>query len=113
VKEPTTIIVNRTIAGTALGMSMLLFCLAQSSSDVSREASVSLSETLIQELDCADFIVIGTPVHKFTAPSALKAWIDQLVRVRRTFNISPEDKNGMIRDRPVIIALSSGPTVFR
>jgi FMN-dependent NADH-azoreductase len=44
----------------------------------------------------------------FTVPSALKAWIDRVVRVRWTFNISPEGKIRMIRDRPLFIAFSSG-----
>ena len=47
---------------------------------------MSQSEELIQELESSDFVVIGTPVHNFTVPSALKAWIDHIVRIRRTFN---------------------------
>jgi FMN-dependent NADH-azoreductase len=52
--------------------------------------------------------VIGTPMHNFTVPSALKAWIDHVVRVRRTFNITAEGYVGTLRDRPVFIAVSSG-----
>jgi FMN-dependent NADH-azoreductase len=52
--------------------------------------------------------VIGTPMHNFTVPSALKAWIDHIVRVRRTFNVTPAGKVAMLRDRPVFIAVSSG-----
>lgn len=72
------------------------------------EGSMALSEQLIQELECADVVVIGTPMHNFTVPSALKAWIDHIVRVRRTFNITHEGYIGMLRDRPVLIAISSG-----
>ena len=66
------------------------------------------SEELIQELESSDFVVIGTPMHNFTVPSALKAWIDHIVRVRRTFNVSPAGKVSMLADRPVFIAISSG-----
>ena len=69
---------------------------------------MALSEELIQELESSDFVVIGTPMHNFTVPSALKAWIDHIVRVRRTFNVTPEGKVGMLRDRPVFVAVSSG-----
>ena len=66
------------------------------------------SEELIQELESSDIVVIGTPMHNFTVPSSLKAWIDHIVRVRRTFNVSPEGKVGTLRDRPVFVAISSG-----
>jgi len=53
-------------------------------------------------------VVIATPVHNYTVPSALKTWIDHIVRVRRTFNITPNGKVGLLRDRPVFVAVSSG-----
>jgi FMN-dependent NADH-azoreductase len=109
VKEPTAIVVDRSIAGTALGHVDEDYALSQSSSsDVSQDGSAALSQTLIRELESADYVVIGTPVHNFTVPSALKAWIDHVVRVRWTFNISPQGKIGMLSDRPVFIAFSSG-----
>jgi FMN-dependent NADH-azoreductase len=69
---------------------------------------MALSEKLIQELESADFVVIGTPMHNFTVPSALKAWIDHVVRARRTFNVTPAGKLGLLHDRPVFVAISSG-----
>src|SRR5471032_1130901 len=71
-------------------------------------ASLAMSDRLIAELRDADCVVIGTPMHNFTVPSALKAWIDHVVRVRRTFNITAEGYVGTLRDRPVFIAVSSG-----
>ncbi len=44
----------------------------------------------------------------FTVPSGLKAWIDHIVRVRRTFNVTTQGKVGTLRDRPVFVAVSSG-----
>ena len=38
--------------------------------------SLADSEILIRELESADCLVIGTPMHNYTVPSALKAWID-------------------------------------
>jgi FMN-dependent NADH-azoreductase len=69
---------------------------------------MSRSEELIQELESADFVVIGTPMHNFTVPSVLKAWIDHIVRVRRTFDSTKEGYVGRLRDRPVFVAVSSG-----
>jgi FMN-dependent NADH-azoreductase len=69
---------------------------------------MSRSEELIRELEGADVVVIATPMHNFTVPSALKAWIDHIVRVRRTFNSAANGYVGTLPDRPVFIAVSSG-----
>lgn len=111
--EPTAILVNREIGGgaishidashaTALGASQ------RSAAELFPEGSMSQSEELVAELESADVVVIGTPMHNFTVPSVLKAWIDHIVRVRRTFNITREGYVGTLRDRPVFIAVASG-----
>ncbi|MET4719272.1 FMN-dependent NADH-azoreductase [Bradyrhizobium japonicum] len=66
------------------------------------------SDELIQELEHSDYVVIGTPMHNFTIPSALKAWVDHIVRVRRTFNATKEGYKGLLRNRPIYVAVSSG-----
>lgn len=43
-------------------------------------AALAHSETLIAELEAAEFVLISTPMHNFSVPSALKAWIDQTGR---------------------------------
>jgi FMN-dependent NADH-azoreductase len=68
----------------------------------------ALSERLIAELEAADIVVIGTPMNNFTVPSTLKAWIDHIVRIRRTFRSTPEGKLGLLRDRPVIVVSAHG-----
>jgi FMN-dependent NADH-azoreductase len=70
--------------------------------------SLDLSEQLIREVEAADAIVIGTPMHNLTIPSVLKAWIDQILRVGRTMKSTPAGKVGMLRDRPVFIGVASG-----
>jgi FMN-dependent NADH-azoreductase len=76
--------------------------------EATREAMLAYSEVLIGELEAADWVVIGTPMNNFTVPSTLKAWIDYIVRIRRTFNSTPQGKVGLLRDRPVIVATASG-----
>ncbi|UEO01209.1 NAD(P)H-dependent oxidoreductase [Acidiferrobacter thiooxydans] len=73
-----------------------------------QHAALTLSETLIDELDTADFVVLSTPMHNFTVPSVLKAWLDHIVRPRRTFRITASGKIGLLRDRPVRILLACG-----
>jgi FMN-dependent NADH-azoreductase len=43
------------------------------------------SDLLVDELQQADLILIGAPMYNFGVPSTLKAWIDNVVRVGRTF----------------------------
>ncbi|WP_246709649.1 FMN-dependent NADH-azoreductase [Rhizobium laguerreae] len=69
--------------------------------------SLDLSEALIREVEAADVIVIGTPMHNLMIPSVLKAWIDQILRVGRTMKSTPSGKVGMLRDRPVYIGVAS------
>ena len=66
------------------------------------------SAELIQSLRDASHVVIATPMHNFTVPSSLKAWIDHVVRVRHTFRITSEGKLGNLAGRPVYVAISSG-----
>ena len=47
---------------------------------------LSLSDTLLSELELADEYVFGVPMHNFGVPSVLKLWIDQIARVGRTFS---------------------------
>jgi FMN-dependent NADH-azoreductase len=68
----------------------------------------ALSERLIGELEAADFVVIGTPMNNFSVPSTLKAWVDHIVRIRRTFRSTPEGKIGTLRDRPVFVVTAHG-----
>ncbi|MFB2567065.1 FMN-dependent NADH-azoreductase [Rhizobium sp. IMFF44] len=70
--------------------------------------SLDLSEQLIREVEAADAVVIGTPMHNLTIPSVLKAWIDQILRVGRTTKSTSAGKVGMLRDRPVFIGVASG-----
>jgi FMN-dependent NADH-azoreductase len=63
---------------------------------------------LVGELERADIVVIGTPMHNLTVPSSLKAWLDHVVRARRTFTTTNHGKVGTLHDRPVYVAIASG-----
>jgi FMN-dependent NADH-azoreductase len=50
-----------------------------------QQATLQLSETLIDEVERADIILLGVPMYNYGMPSALKAWFDQVIRVNKTF----------------------------
>ncbi|UTH36507.1 NAD(P)H-dependent oxidoreductase [Pseudomonas sp. KHPS1] len=66
------------------------------------------SAALIRQLDDTDVLLIATPMHNYTLPSALKAWVDHIVRIGVTFNGTAQGKVGLLRDRPVYVAIASG-----
>jgi FMN-dependent NADH-azoreductase len=66
------------------------------------------SEALIRELEAADVLVIATPMHNYCVPAVLKAWVDQIVRIHRTFASTPGGKVGKLRDRQAWLVVASG-----
>ncbi|WP_169546437.1 FMN-dependent NADH-azoreductase [Sneathiella aquimaris] len=50
-----------------------------------QKALLSLSDTLISELEQADIIVMSSSMYNYGMPAALKAWFDQVIRIHKTF----------------------------
>jgi FMN-dependent NADH-azoreductase len=55
-----------------------------------REA-IRLSDQLVDEFLAADVYVIGVPMYNFSVPSGFKAYIDQIVRIGRTYAYEPNE----------------------
>ncbi|ALM84480.1 NAD(P)H dehydrogenase [Bordetella sp. N] len=81
---------------------------APSTAAGAERGALDRSAALIGQLQAADCVVIATPMHNYTVPSGLKAWIDHVVRIGVTFDGTPQGKIGRLPDRPVYIAISSG-----
>jgi FMN-dependent NADH-azoreductase len=69
---------------------------------------LALSDTLIEELEAADTIVIGMPIYNFGMPAALKAWIDLMARPKVTFAYTESGPVGLLNDKRAIVAVASG-----
>lgn len=72
-----------------------------------KEAAL-LSDQLTDELLASDLLVITTPMWNFGIPSALKAWIDLVLRPRRTFRYTDGGVLGLANDKKAILVLASG-----
>ncbi|CAH0340860.1 NAD(P)H-dependent oxidoreductase [Rhizobium sp. CECT 9324] len=70
--------------------------------------SLLLSEELVAEVVESDAIVLSTPLHNLSFPSALKAWIDHVVRPDVTFRYRGREMVGLVADKPVFVVMSSG-----
>ncbi|MBS7807793.1 NAD(P)H-dependent oxidoreductase [Variovorax sp. PCZ-1] len=69
------------------------------------KARLSLSDSLVAELLAADHLVIATSVYNYNIPSALKAWIDHIVRKGLTLGF---DGKGLIKGKKATVLLASG-----
>tara|TARA_R110000796_G_scaffold148340_2_gene265225 strand:+ start:118 stop:714 length:597 start_codon:yes stop_codon:yes gene_type:complete len=69
---------------------------------------LALSDELIDEVFAADAIVIAAPMHNFGIASSLKAWIDQVARIGRTFEPTGQGPKGLVADRPVYVVTTRG-----
>ncbi len=79
-------------------------------SDMTAElrAATALSDTLIAELKAADELLITVPMYNFTVPAALKAWIDQIVRINHTFSYDGQRFQGLLTARRAIVISAYG-----
>jgi FMN-dependent NADH-azoreductase len=72
-----------------------------------QQQALALSDTLIEELRAADVIVLGVPMHNFSIPASLKAWIDLITRAGKTFSYSDKGPQGLIPEGKQVLAIVS------
>ncbi|MCW8885039.1 MAG: FMN-dependent NADH-azoreductase [Motiliproteus sp.] len=70
--------------------------------------AISLSDQLVDELEQADAVVIGSPMHNFSITSSLKTYIDHVARVGRTFNYTDNGPVGLLKDKQAFIISARG-----
>jgi FMN-dependent NADH-azoreductase len=73
-------------------------------------AVIKTSDELIDEFLAADYYVFGVPMFNFSIPSTLKAYIDQILRVNRTFVINNDGYEGLAKNKKMLIITARGGT---
>ncbi len=73
-----------------------------------QQAAAALSDELVEELETADVIVIGAPMHNFGLSTGLKAWIDHVVRVGKTFRYTEAGHEGLLKGKKVFVLTARG-----
>ena len=76
-------------------------------SDVQKHEN-AISEALVTQFLAADVIVVGAPLYNFSIPSQLKAWIDRVAQVGRTFKYTEKGPQGLAGGKVVIVASTRG-----
>ncbi|WP_063047577.1 FMN-dependent NADH-azoreductase [Nocardia pseudovaccinii] len=68
-----------------------------------QSAAFAARETLIEELERADAVLIAAPMYNFSIPSTLKAWLDNVLLLGRTAGETPSAQG-----TPVVVVASRG-----
>lgn len=92
------------IDGLALGS----FFLPPEQHNDEMKQRAAFSDELVEEFISADIIVLGVPMYNFSIPSNLKAYIDQITRVGKTFRYTENGAEGLVKGKNVYIMAAAG-----
>jgi FMN-dependent NADH-azoreductase len=69
---------------------------------------LSISESLVADLQDADEYVFGVPMHNFSISAGLKLWIDQVMRAGKTFSYGANGPAGLLTGKKATLLMASG-----
>ena len=81
---------------------------AEDQRDESHRRLLGESDELIAELQAADVLLITTPMHNFSVPGVLKAWIDQVCRAGLTFQYTADGPQGLLQGKQAYLVITTG-----
>ncbi len=76
------------------------------------KAAIAISDELVDEFLAADAYVFSVPMYNLNVPAGFKAYIDQIVRVGRTFSAGADGYKGLVVGKKALFITASGG-VFR
>ncbi|GAB4381213.1 MAG: FMN-dependent NADH-azoreductase [Elainellaceae cyanobacterium] len=66
------------------------------------------SNELVDEFLAADRYVFGMPMYNFSIPANFKAYVDQIVRVGRTFAVDETGYKGLVHGKKMLVIIAQG-----
>lgn len=87
---------------------MMGFGAADEERSEKQHAMAQLSDTLIDELQTSDILVLGLPLYNFTLPSTLKSYFDFIARAGVTFQYTETGPVGLLEGKKAIILAARG-----
>jgi FMN-dependent NADH-azoreductase len=76
------------------------------------QAATAQSDALIGELQHADVLLLTTPMYNFSIPGGLKNWLDQIVRIGKTFSFDGSGFQGMLENKTAYVAIAYGASGY-
>ena len=71
-------------------------------------AVLALSDELIGELEQADHYIFAVPMYNFNVPASFKAYLDQVIRINRTFYFRDGAPHGTLGDKKALVITARG-----
>ena len=71
---------------------------------------LAVSDEVIDELVAADVLLISSPIYNLGVPAPLKGWIDQMVRLGRTFGMNGDELVPLLDGIRAIVVVAAGGT---
>ena len=88
-ERPNDTVIRRDLSVTPPGfvtLDWIAACFTQESERTAEmHEALKESDELIAELEQADIVVLGTPMYNYGMPAVLKAWVDRVIRIGKTF----------------------------
>jgi FMN-dependent NADH-azoreductase len=110
--NPRTTIVERELTADSMPhLSLATLTAAMTPADkrsAAEHGAAALADSLIEEVEAADAIVIAAPMYNFSIPSTMKAWIDHITRAGRTFRYGAAGAEGLLKGKKVFVVTARG-----
>lgn len=75
---------------------------------IEQKQILEISNHFVTELKQASTLLISTPMYNFTIPSQLKAYIDHITRVGKTFRYGENGPEGLLNIEEIVVIIASG-----
>ena len=73
-----------------------------------QKAVLAKSDELLAEIAAADELAIGVSMHNFNIPSVLKLYLDQVIRVGKTFTYADGTPKGLLVGKKATFLVATG-----
>lgn len=73
-----------------------------------QKGALALSDTMVNEVQEADVLVLGVPMYNLGIPSTLKAWIDHIARAKITFRYTETGVEGLLLNKKAYVTTARG-----
>jgi FMN-dependent NADH-azoreductase len=103
--HPGDEVVYRDLASSPVPLVDEAWIAAAFSDSAESSPALQVSNELIDEIIACDRFVFGIPMYNFTVPASFKAYIDQIVRIGRTFSA---DYEGLISGKKMLVITARG-----
>ncbi|MBD1998158.1 FMN-dependent NADH-azoreductase [Oculatella sp. FACHB-28] len=70
--------------------------------------AIRISDELVDEFLAADRFVFALPMYNFSISASFKAYIDQIVRVGRTFAVDENGYKGLVHGKKALVVAAQG-----